>query len=131
MLDEALPSGLDVLAVVESPGGSLSDLLEGSRWRIVLAVGREVAARAGARLVGCTLELGGKNAMYVAADADVPRAAAAAVRDCFGGAGQTCTSSERLYVHSAVAAQFRAELLGRLARLRLGWTRDGSPGIFG
>ena len=34
MLDEALPPGLDVLEVVESPGGSLSDLLEGSRWRI-------------------------------------------------------------------------------------------------
>jgi radical SAM-linked protein len=38
MLDEALPPGLDVLEVVESPGGSLSDLLEGSRWRIDLAV---------------------------------------------------------------------------------------------
>ncbi|NYE35100.1 radical SAM-linked protein [Nocardioides cavernae] len=34
MLDEALPPGLDVLEVVESPGGSLSDLLEGSRWHI-------------------------------------------------------------------------------------------------
>ncbi|MBL0747201.1 DUF2344 domain-containing protein [Nocardioides sp. G10] len=38
MLDEALPPGLDVLDVVESAGGSLSDLLEGSRWRIDLAV---------------------------------------------------------------------------------------------
>ncbi|MCF6377009.1 TIGR03936 family radical SAM-associated protein [Nocardioides KLBMP 9356] len=38
MLDEALPPGLDVLEVVESPGGSLADLLEGSRWRIELAV---------------------------------------------------------------------------------------------
>lgn len=37
-LDEALPPGLDILEVVESPGGSLSDLLEGSRWRIDLAV---------------------------------------------------------------------------------------------
>src|SRR5688572_1407406 len=36
MLDEALPLGLDVLEVVESPGGSLADLLEASRWRIGL-----------------------------------------------------------------------------------------------
>lgn len=52
-LDEALPPGLDVLEVVESPGGSLADLLEGSRWRIDLdadlaaateAVGRFLAA---------------------------------------------------------------------------------------
>src|SRR5687768_11753728 len=34
MLDEALPPGLDLLQVVESPGGSLADRLEASRWRI-------------------------------------------------------------------------------------------------
>lgn len=36
LLDESLPPGLDVLEVVESPGGSLSDLLQASRWRIEL-----------------------------------------------------------------------------------------------
>ncbi|MGJ7440158.1 succinic semialdehyde dehydrogenase [Aquipuribacter sp. MA13-6] len=87
-------------------------------------VGRQVAARAGARLVGCTLELGGKNALYVAADADVERAAAAAVRDCFGGAGQTCTSSERVYVHADVAERFTRAFVARTEALRLGWRRD-------
>ncbi len=87
-------------------------------------VGRQVAARAGARLVGCTLELGGKNALYVAADADVGRAAAAAVRDCFGGAGQTCTSSERLYVHADVAEEFTRAFVAGVEALRLGWRRD-------
>jgi radical SAM-linked protein len=51
MLDEALPPGLDVLEVVESPGGSLSDLLEGSRWRIELAVDHDVAADAVTRFL--------------------------------------------------------------------------------
>lgn len=46
MLDEALPPGLDVLEVVESPGGSLADLLEGSRWRIELGAAREAVADA-------------------------------------------------------------------------------------
>jgi radical SAM-linked protein len=41
VLDEALPPGLDVIEVVESPGGSLADLLEASRWRIELDVDRE------------------------------------------------------------------------------------------
>jgi len=51
MLDEALPPGLDVLEVVESAGGSLSDLLEGSRWRIDLAVDHDVAVEAVARFL--------------------------------------------------------------------------------
>ena len=51
MLDESLPPGLDVLEVVESPGGSLSDLLEGSRWRIDLAVDRDAAADAVGRFL--------------------------------------------------------------------------------
>ncbi|PUA80902.1 TIGR03936 family radical SAM-associated protein [Nocardioides currus] len=38
LLDEALPPGLDVLEVVESPGGSLADRLEASRWRIDVTV---------------------------------------------------------------------------------------------
>ena len=51
MLDEALPPGLDVLEVVESPGGSLSDLLEGSRWRIDLALPRAEVTDAVARFL--------------------------------------------------------------------------------
>ena len=51
MLDEALPPGLDVLEVVESPGGSLADLLEGSRWRIDLPVDRDTVADAVARFL--------------------------------------------------------------------------------
>ncbi|WP_340295742.1 succinic semialdehyde dehydrogenase, partial [Aquipuribacter hungaricus] len=126
--DAGLPDGLFAVLAGDSAalGEQVVDVADHVLFTGSEAVGRQVAARAGARLVGCTLELGGKNAMYVAADADVPRAAAAAVRDCFGGAGQTCTSSERLYVHADVASRFRAELLRRLAQLRLGWTRDGT-----
>ena len=88
------------------------------------AVGRQVASAAGRRLVGVTLELGGKNALYVAADADVERVAEAAVRDCFGGAGQTCTSTERLFVHEQVVERFTAAFLARVRALRLGFSHD-------
>jgi radical SAM-linked protein len=37
-LDEALPDGLDLVEVVESPGGALADLLQASRWRVVVPV---------------------------------------------------------------------------------------------
>lgn len=45
-LDQALPDGLDVLAVVESPGGSLADRLEASRWQIRVAADQGAARAA-------------------------------------------------------------------------------------
>ncbi|MEU8582385.1 succinic semialdehyde dehydrogenase [Streptomyces abikoensis] len=82
--------------------------------------GREVARGAADRLVGCSLELGGKNAMLVLRDADVEKAAAGAVRGCFSSAGQLCVSIERLYVHSSVANVFLERFATRTKALRLG-----------
>ena len=88
-------------------------------------VGRQVAARCGERLVGCSLELGGKNAMIVRADADVRKAAEIAVRGSFTNAGQLCISMERIYVHDAVYDTFVAALCDRVAALEfatgIGW----------
>ncbi len=82
--------------------------------------GREVAEGAAARLVGCSLELGGKNAMLVLHDADVEKAAAGAVRGCFSSAGQLCISIERLYVHESVADAFVERFVARTRAMRLG-----------
>ncbi|MFI9269234.1 succinic semialdehyde dehydrogenase [Kitasatospora sp. NPDC052896] len=82
--------------------------------------GREVAQRAAARLVGASLELGGKNAMLVLSDADLDQAAAGAVRACFSSAGQLCVSVERLFVHRSVADAFLARFAERTRAMRLG-----------
>ncbi|MEU1124593.1 succinic semialdehyde dehydrogenase [Streptomyces sp. NPDC005899] len=82
--------------------------------------GREVAQGAAARLVGVSLELGGKNAMLVLEDADVEKAAAGAVRACFSSAGQLCISIERLYVHESVADAFVERFAARTRAMRLG-----------
>ncbi|MFD9210396.1 succinic semialdehyde dehydrogenase [Streptomyces sioyaensis] len=82
--------------------------------------GREVAQGAAARLVGVSLELGGKNAMLVLQDADVEKAAAGAVRGCFSSAGQLCISIERLYVHESIADDFVQRFAARTKAMRLG-----------
>jgi succinate-semialdehyde dehydrogenase/glutarate-semialdehyde dehydrogenase len=82
--------------------------------------GREVAQGAAARLVGVSLELGGKNAMLVLDDADIEKAAAGAVRACFSSAGQLCISIERLYVHESVADAFLERFAARTKAMRLG-----------
>ncbi|WP_411120863.1 succinic semialdehyde dehydrogenase [Streptomyces sp. x-19] len=82
--------------------------------------GREVAQGAAARLVGVSLELGGKNAMVVLHDADLDKAAAGAVRGCFSSAGQLCISIERLYVHESIADAFVERFAARTKAMRLG-----------
>ncbi len=91
-------------------------------------VGRGVAQRCGERLIGCSLELGGKNALIVRADADIERAAEIAERACFANSGQLCIGIERLYLHEDVAEEFLAAFLPRVKALRLkpvvGWGAD-------
>ncbi len=82
--------------------------------------GREVARRAAERLVGASLELGGKNALLVLRDADLDKAADGAVRACFASAGQLCISIERLFVDETVADAFTEKFVARTRAIRLG-----------
>ncbi|HSK28004.1 MAG TPA: succinic semialdehyde dehydrogenase [Jiangellales bacterium] len=84
------------------------------------ARGRQVAQEASARLIGVSLELGGKNAAIVLADANLDRAVEGLVRASFNSAGQMCVSMERVYVERAVYDDFAARFAARTNGLRLG-----------
>ncbi|XP_011308702.1 putative aldehyde dehydrogenase family 7 member A1 homolog [Fopius arisanus] len=73
-------------------------------------VGREVALKVQERFGKSLLELGGNNALIVASDADLEMAVRAAVFSCVGTAGQRCTTTRRLILHSKIKDEF----LGRL-----------------
>ncbi|MFN7941477.1 MAG: succinic semialdehyde dehydrogenase [Thermoanaerobaculia bacterium] len=90
------------------------------------ATGRRIASQAGERLIGCALELGGKNPMLVLADADLAATTAGALRACFSSAGQLCISIERLYVQRSIYDRFLAELVRATRGLRLGAALDWS-----
>jgi succinate-semialdehyde dehydrogenase/glutarate-semialdehyde dehydrogenase len=91
--------------------------------------GRKVAAEAGSRGIPITLELGGKDAMYVRADADIDRAVGGALFGAYFNAGQTCASVERLYVHRDVAPAFVDKLAARAKALRVGDPLDPSTDV--
>jgi succinate-semialdehyde dehydrogenase/glutarate-semialdehyde dehydrogenase len=84
------------------------------------ATGRKVAVAAAERLIGASLELGGKNSLYVAADADISRAVEGALRSCFSSAGQLCISTERVLVHRDVADSFIPAFVEAVKAMRLG-----------
>jgi acyl-CoA reductase-like NAD-dependent aldehyde dehydrogenase len=73
-------------------------------------VGREVMARASGTIKRVTLELGGKSASVVFADADVERAAAATPGGVFANAGQDCCARSRVLVQRSVFDRYLAEL---------------------
>jgi succinate-semialdehyde dehydrogenase/glutarate-semialdehyde dehydrogenase len=132
MLAEAgLPPDVLQVVVGDGPvvGPALIDTVDYVCFTGSTATGRVVAQRAAARLVGSSLELGGKNGLYVAADADVERAAEAAVRDCFTSAGQVCVAMERLVLHRDVADAFLDRFIGRTEQLRLGTALDYSADL--
>ena len=75
-----------------------------------LSVQKNAAARIGTnRFIDCSLELGGKDGAYVAADADVAAAAAGLVDGAMYNAGQSCCGIERVYVHKKIHADFLAQ----------------------
>ena len=83
-------------------------------------VGRTISEICGRLLKKCSLELGGKNAIVVLADADIELAVDGALWGAFGTSGQRCTASSRLIVERAAVEPFTSRLLERAASLRLG-----------
>jgi succinate-semialdehyde dehydrogenase/glutarate-semialdehyde dehydrogenase len=123
----------DILQVVtgEGPGAgqALVDRADFLMFTGSTRIGRLIAAKAGARLAGCSVELGGKNPMIVLEDADLEAASEGAVRGCFVGAGQVCISIERIYVHEAVYERFLERFAERTRRIRMGAAFDYSVDV--
>ena len=83
-------------------------------------MGREVAKATAANLVKCQLEMGSKNALIVAADADLDVAVNAAFVGAYSGTGQKCTASSRLIVDASVHDEFVAKLTAKLGTVTVG-----------
>jgi acyl-CoA reductase-like NAD-dependent aldehyde dehydrogenase len=84
------------------------------------ATGRKIAHACADRLIPCALELGGKDAAIVLADADLDRAANGIVWAAMTNAGQNCGAVERVYVEKAVAQALTQKIVAAAKALRLG-----------
>ncbi len=113
----------DLLQVVNGygeTGGALVDEADMIAFTGSVRTGKLIAERAARRLVPVSLELGGKDPMIVLKDADLERAANAAVWGAFTNSGQVCISVERVYVEEPVADEFTRRVVEKTRQLRQG-----------
>src|SRR4051794_20494267 len=123
-LEAGLPEG--VVNVVAGPGSSCGQRLVEHPDVAKVAftgsteVGRRIAAGAAETIKRVTLELGGKSANLVFADADLEQAASAAPMAVFGNAGQDCCARSRILVESAALDRFMDALEEVVEGIRVG-----------
>ncbi|MGF1236583.1 succinic semialdehyde dehydrogenase [Streptomyces sp. 2-6] len=131
MKEAGLPAGVwqMVIGRGSSIGGALMAGADFMMFTGSTASGRRIARDAGERLIGASLELGGKNAMIVLDDADIDKAADGAVAACFPSAGQLCVSIERLYVAESIRDRFVEAFVARTERLKVGAAFDYSMDV--
>jgi succinate-semialdehyde dehydrogenase/glutarate-semialdehyde dehydrogenase len=127
LLEEAgFPDGL--WNIVAGPGSRIgTNIIERADYICFTgstATGKLIAKQCAERLIGCSLELGGKNPMLILKDADIAKAAEGATRAVYSNAGQLCVSIERLFVADEIYDEFKDAFVARTKALTLGATLD-------
>jgi acyl-CoA reductase-like NAD-dependent aldehyde dehydrogenase len=114
----------DLVTVVQGGGEVGQALIDAQPDKVMftgsVTTGKRVAEACARNLIPSVLELGGKDAMIVLADADLDVASSAAVWGSYTNCGQVCLSVERLFVEQSVAERFTALCAEKTRKLRLG-----------
>jgi aldehyde dehydrogenase (NAD+) len=93
------------------------------------AVGRQILRGAAGNFKRVTLELGGKSANIVCADADIDQAVKAASSGIFFNSGQVCSAGSRILAHESIYNEVVERLAARARGIRLGDPRDASTAM--
>jgi acyl-CoA reductase-like NAD-dependent aldehyde dehydrogenase len=125
--DSGMPEDVFLVAVGGSDvGGALIDHVDYVMFTGSAEVGKQVMERAARTVTPVGLELGGNDPMIVLADADLDRAANAAVYSSMQNGGQTCIATERVYVEEPLYEEFLGRVEKKVRALRQGV--PGAPG---
>jgi len=123
-LEAGLPEG--VLNVITGPGASTGSALAGHPGVDKIAftgetlTGVSILQQAAPNITRVSLELGGKSPNIIFADADLEKAAPAAVNSVFGNAGQDCCARSRAFVHRSIADEFDQRVAAGARTLNVG-----------
>jgi acyl-CoA reductase-like NAD-dependent aldehyde dehydrogenase len=133
LVEAGLPP--ETISVLPGPGSTVGNaLVDDPRVAKIgftgsTAVGSEIMARAGRNITRVSLELGGKSASVVFADADMDLAVERSVWAVFGNCGQDCCARSRLFVERSAYDEFTERLTKRTGELRIGQPLDEATEI--
>jgi acyl-CoA reductase-like NAD-dependent aldehyde dehydrogenase len=123
----------NLVTVIQGGGEVGQALIEAACDKILFTgsveTGRRVAAACAKILIPTVLELGGKDAMIVLADANLDIAASGAVWASYTNCGQVCLSVERIFVEQSISASFAARCVEKTRKLRLGPGSDPATDV--
>jgi acyl-CoA reductase-like NAD-dependent aldehyde dehydrogenase len=121
-IEAGIPAGAWTIVVGDgaSVGNAITDSVDYVAFTGSTKTGKIVAERASKRLIGYSLELGGKNPLIILPGAKLGDAAEKVIAGAFGNSGQLCVSIERVYVPSSQKAAFETELAARVNSLQIG-----------
>jgi succinate-semialdehyde dehydrogenase/glutarate-semialdehyde dehydrogenase len=123
----------DLVKIVQGSGEVGQALIDSSPDKVMftgsVATGRRVAEACAKKLIPSVLELGGKDAMIVLADANLEVASSAAVWGSYTNCGQVCLSVERLFVEQAAVEEFTSLCVEKTKKLRLGPGSDPTTDV--
>jgi len=123
----------NLVTVVQGGGEVGQALIEAACDKILFTgsveTGRHVAEACAKRLIPTVLELGGKDAMIVLADAHLDTAASGAVWGSYTNCGQVCLSVERIFIEQPISEAFAARCVEKTKKLRLGPGSDPATDV--
>jgi acyl-CoA reductase-like NAD-dependent aldehyde dehydrogenase len=131
LTDAGFPKNL--VTVIQGGGEVGQALIDAAPDKLMftgsVATGRRVAEACAKKLIPSVLELGGKDAMIILADANLEVAASAAVWGSYTNCGQVCLSVERLFVEQSIEEKFLALCVEKTKKLRLGPGNDPATDV--
>ena len=126
LAEAGLPDGVFtiVLGSGRVVGSAIADHCDFLMFTGSTATGKTLAEQVSKRLVGFSAELGGKNPLIVAADANLDTAVRAITHACLSNTGQLCVSIERIYVEEEVYEELCTRLAESFESQKLGGKLD-------
>jgi succinate-semialdehyde dehydrogenase/glutarate-semialdehyde dehydrogenase len=129
LYEAGLPAGLIQIVCGEGPdiGSTIVENADFVMFTGSTATGRVIGAQAGQNLIGCTLELGGKNPLIVLDDADLDEVIPGTIMAAFLNTGQACMHIERIYVSEERKDEFTKRFIEAAQAIQVGASYDFSP----